>query len=181
MKSLRKLYDLKPSVLYPAHGPAIVGRKDCDEHLADYIKHRQAREDTIVEVFENITANPGIVGKQLDKIRHAEAEKHKPEGDPTAPAAPLAKASVEATPDWAKHFPGPGDDGDKAVTLPILCRLIYKSGHQPLIMAAMRTITAHIEKLEGEGRVKKVTAPLPRITGWTIESTEPTEAYIWVG
>lgn len=181
MKSLKTLYDLKPSVIYPAHGPAIVGREECDDHLAAYIKHRQEREDTIVDEFKKIAGNPGIVGRHLDEIRHAEAEKHKPEGDPTAPAAPLAKASLQEVPDFAALFPGPGDEGATAVTLPLLCRLIYKSGHQPLIRAASYTMTAHLEKLVAEGRVKKVTARLPSIMGWTVEGTEPTEAYEWVG
>ena len=49
MKSLKLIKDLKPGRLYPAHGPVL---EKGVEALTNYINHRQAREDQIVEVLK---------------------------------------------------------------------------------------------------------------------------------
>lgn len=46
MASLRRLLDLGPSVLYPAHGPVI---RDACGKIRDYLAHRELRERQIVE------------------------------------------------------------------------------------------------------------------------------------
>src|SRR3954447_16368607 len=49
MDSLRKLQKLDLTVLYPGHGPEV---QDPQEKIAEYIAHRQEREDRLVAALE---------------------------------------------------------------------------------------------------------------------------------
>jgi glyoxylase-like metal-dependent hydrolase (beta-lactamase superfamily II) len=49
MDSLRKLQRLHLTVLYPGHGPPV---EDPEEKIAEYIAHRQEREDRLVAALE---------------------------------------------------------------------------------------------------------------------------------
>ncbi len=49
MKSLRKLENLDLTVLYPGHGPEI---HDPEAKIAEYLAHRQQREDRLVAALE---------------------------------------------------------------------------------------------------------------------------------
>lgn len=49
MNSLRHLLELEPSVLYPAHGPAIT---DASGKIREYIAHRELREQQIVDLLQ---------------------------------------------------------------------------------------------------------------------------------
>jgi len=46
MNSLRRLLELEPSVLYPAHGPAV---RDAGKKIREYIAHRELRERQILD------------------------------------------------------------------------------------------------------------------------------------
>ena len=48
--SLKKQLSFKPTSLYPAHGPVVVGEKAAREKILEYIDHRQQREDEIVRI-----------------------------------------------------------------------------------------------------------------------------------
>jgi glyoxylase-like metal-dependent hydrolase (beta-lactamase superfamily II) len=49
MESLRRLQDLDLTVLYPGHGPEV---HDPEAKIAEYIAHRQEREDRLVAAIE---------------------------------------------------------------------------------------------------------------------------------
>ncbi len=48
MRSLRRLLELEPEVIYPAHGPAI---RDARTKIREYIAHRELREAQILELL----------------------------------------------------------------------------------------------------------------------------------
>ncbi len=49
MNSLRRLLELEPKVLYPAHGPAI---RDASGKIREYIAHRELREAQIIDLLQ---------------------------------------------------------------------------------------------------------------------------------
>uniref|UniRef100_A0A914CLZ0 Beta-lactamase-like protein 2 homolog n=1 Tax=Acrobeloides nanus TaxID=290746 RepID=A0A914CLZ0_9BILA len=59
MKSLSRLLELRPSKIYPGHGPVI---EKPNEKIEDYIKHRNQREAQILEVLSD--GNP-ITGMDI--------------------------------------------------------------------------------------------------------------------
>lgn len=63
MMSLKTLLALKPSVLYPAHGPHLPNREASTKHLSEYITHRQEREDQIVDLLQRLSSDPIMIGK----------------------------------------------------------------------------------------------------------------------
>ncbi|GLE09897.1 hypothetical protein PINS_up021836 [Pythium insidiosum] len=62
MTSLRRLREIAPKVIYPAHGPVV--HKAMDK-INEYITHRQQREDEIVTAMR-----ARAVDKHLDKLVH---------------------------------------------------------------------------------------------------------------
>merc|ERR1719219_574744 len=48
MKSLEKILDLNPSVIYPGHGPVVT---DPVQKIQYYIQHRQQREEQILSTI----------------------------------------------------------------------------------------------------------------------------------
>ena len=189
MRSLKKLLAIEPNILYPAHGPQILGREACHEHITTYIKHRQAREDTIVKALQVLRSEPGTLGAKLEDIRATAAEQAQTGKDidngrvPGAgadAAAAAAAAALNSTP-IAHAFASEGDAAMSA-TVPLLVRLVYSTGHEGLIFAASRTVKSHLDKLEEEGRARRVIAPMPRIKDWVVEGIDNNaEAWEWVG
>ena len=49
MESLRRLQELELDVLYPGHGPEV---RDPAAKIAEYIAHRQEREDRLVAALD---------------------------------------------------------------------------------------------------------------------------------
>jgi len=80
MQSLQKILELKPKVIYPGHGPVI---RDPIEKIEFYIKHRNQREEQILEVLNsnrNQTLTPmdvvKIIYKDTPENLHAAAAKN---------------------------------------------------------------------------------------------------------
>ncbi|TXT15695.1 hypothetical protein VHUM_00198 [Vanrija humicola] len=179
MASLKTLLALNAPVLYPAHGPAIEGKEAAHAHIAEYIKHRQDREDIIVGVIKSVADEPGTLGAKLEALRQVKAASVSAAGLPPPVVADAEAAAAAA--DLTPAFPAVGAPGDKAATVSHLCHLVYQSGHPGLLLAASRTMGSHLAKLESEGKVRKVTAPLPAVSGWTAQPAADTEAWEWIG
>ena len=59
MKSLERLLEWEPEVLYPAHGPVI---RNADEKIRQYIAHRNLREEQILDVLgQGVSKVPEMV------------------------------------------------------------------------------------------------------------------------
>jgi endoribonuclease LACTB2 len=58
IESLKKQLSFNPKTIFPGHGPVI---SEARAKIQEYISHRQAREDEIVQVFRN----EGGAGKEL--------------------------------------------------------------------------------------------------------------------
>ncbi|XP_030301756.1 endoribonuclease LACTB2 isoform X2 [Calypte anna] len=68
MKTLKRLLQMKPDLIYPGHGPVI---RDANRRIQCYISHRIAREKQILGVFQK---NPGkpYTSSELVKIVYQE-------------------------------------------------------------------------------------------------------------
>ncbi len=57
MSSLNLYLAKSADILYPAHGPTIVGPAACRQIVTTYITHRQQREDQIVSILRSNKAD----------------------------------------------------------------------------------------------------------------------------
>lgn len=73
------------------------------------------------------------------------------------------------------------EGGVKVVSLDNLCRQIYKSMDEKLLFAAKKSITAHLDKLVKEGKVKRDRARNPVIEDAAVKDPEETEGVVWAG
>ena len=64
MNSLEQILALKPSVIYPGHGPVV---STPERHLKMYINHRNAREKQILNCLRGSLSGP-LTGMQIVKI-----------------------------------------------------------------------------------------------------------------
>lgn len=55
MSSLQSILDERPDILYPAHGPPIIGAEACHAKLSHYLSHRLERERQIVDALRSDT------------------------------------------------------------------------------------------------------------------------------
>jgi hypothetical protein len=252
MTSLKTLLALKPSVLYPGHGPHIPNRQAATDHIATYIAHRQQREDQIVALLQAVAENPDNLGPAMadfvHQVKEAKAKEGKEThefltGKPYVPPKPKKagasklkghgsgekprllkeiEAEREAGVKAAEVADGEEADGEngnksdteheeeteeredpavvaereasektrqeiidkfppsKALPLPILVRLLYKTDKEGTIAAASKSISAHLVKLEGEGKVGRVRVQMVKVTEGKIgEEKEDQEGWEW--
>jgi glyoxylase-like metal-dependent hydrolase (beta-lactamase superfamily II) len=76
MSSLQKLLDLKPSAIYPGHGPHIDNQAMAAGKIEEYIQHRLEREKQIVQTLEQLSSgissdHPGITARQIVEVLYA--------------------------------------------------------------------------------------------------------------
>jgi glyoxylase-like metal-dependent hydrolase (beta-lactamase superfamily II) len=62
MDSLRRLLDLDPDLIYPAHGPVI---RNAREKIQEYIAHRELREQQVLEVLRGGPHQVMAIVKQI--------------------------------------------------------------------------------------------------------------------
>ncbi|XP_013200465.2 beta-lactamase-like protein 2 homolog [Amyelois transitella] len=72
MKSLQKILDLKPDIIYPGHGPVV---EDPLQKIQYYIEHRNKREGQILEALKN-NASKQLNEMDLVKIIYTETAEH---------------------------------------------------------------------------------------------------------
>ncbi|CAG5056467.1 unnamed protein product [Parnassius apollo] len=72
MKSLHRILDLKPSVIYPGHGNVV---EDPIRKIEYYIAHRNQRESQILETLKN-HADKNLTEMDLVKIIYTEIPEH---------------------------------------------------------------------------------------------------------
>ncbi|XP_070534551.1 endoribonuclease LACTB2-like [Ptychodera flava] len=72
MKSLHKIVDLKPGVLYPGHGPVV---DNAVPKLKYYIDHRNMREKQIVETLEK-NSGSSLTAMELVKFIYTNTPEH---------------------------------------------------------------------------------------------------------
>ncbi|XP_053602155.1 beta-lactamase-like protein 2 homolog [Plodia interpunctella] len=72
MKSLRRILDLQPRLIYPGHGPVV---EDPLQKIEYYIEHRTKREEQILDVLKN-NASKQLNEMDLVKIIYTETPEH---------------------------------------------------------------------------------------------------------
>ena len=93
LRSLRRMQDLHPKVIYPGHGPIVV---DAAGKLEEYVEHRRDREEQVLSAI-----------------------------------------------------------ADGRVTVPAMVERIYADYPKEVLPLAARSVTAHLIKLEAEGRLER--------------------------
>lgn len=68
MTSLRKLQNLYPKILYPAHGPHFPDPASSHAKIAEYIQHRLDREQQIVDILTQKHADKDGQPVRAEKI-----------------------------------------------------------------------------------------------------------------
>ena len=208
MTSLKTLLALKPSVLYPAHRPHIPTREAAAEHITNYINHRQQREDEIVKILQDLAFDPTRLGLAIadvmDKWKEDKAKEEKYtyeflSGKPRGTSKPAKKA-----PGWGRPAEDVAQEAEvdeeevkaqqakeerekivakfpqgNGATIPLICRLIYKTPDDKVIFAASKSVEAHMAKLESEGKVRKVSLTLPTVVDGVVNEPAHTEGWEW--
>jgi len=192
MVSLKVLLALKPTALYPGHGPHVGTAEESAKHISDYITHREQREAQIVKILQEFWSDPTRMGKTiaglLDKYKKdaAAEEKYKHEfltgKEWTVPEKEQEQREKQEKEQREKD--GRVEDKFKDVTfvtVALITRLIYNTNDDKLIWAAGNNIMAHLEKLEKEGKVKRVSVTMPKIIGGKVTEPEDQEGWEWAG
>ncbi len=74
-------------------------------------------------------------------------------------------------------FPKSSDPYCQAITIPQLCYLLYKTDDERVIAAAGKSVRAHLEKLEREGKVSKGSVTLPTVVEGVVGQLEAGEGW----
>ncbi|KAI9637849.1 beta-lactamase-like protein [Dioszegia hungarica] len=171
MLSLKTLLAIKPQTLYPGHGPHFSGPEASTAQIEAYIAHRQQREEQILALLLSLATDPsgptGLQGREKEAEAKVKDAKAKGDDMPARASTPPPRKKQ----DEVEHA-DPRDEGvdrrhekfeGSAVGLQLLTRLMYDTTSEKLIYAAQRPVLAHLEKLEKEGKVRRVTVQLPSI------------------
>jgi ribonuclease/clavin/mitogillin len=68
MASLHKILELKPSTMYPGHGPHIEDQASSIAKVEEYINHRNERERQIIAVLEEKGA---VTSREIVEVLYA--------------------------------------------------------------------------------------------------------------
>jgi ribonuclease/clavin/mitogillin len=187
MLSLKTLLALKPGVLYPAHGPHIPGHEAAHSHIQNYITHRQDRENQIIEVLKTASNDPQYITKTLQRLINKfeqdalDHENYKEEFMTQIPARDggLTPAQKKAKDDAkAKAMKGlEVEEGVKVVGLDNIARMIYKTKDEKVVFAAKKSLTAHLDKLIREGKVRKRRSVNPVILDGKVKEAKYLDGY----
>ena len=187
--SLKTILALKPSALYPGHGPHISSFEICTSHVQNYLSHRQEREDQIISLLQSIADDPTLLIKSLSDLEEkrgkdkAAVDKYNHEflsGKPYEPSEEKEKKVEEAKEKEDKvidKFP----ESSTAITVPLICRLLYKTDKDQIIFAAGKSVSAHLVKLEKERKVRRFTVSLPKMANGIITEPVQQEGWEWAG
>ncbi|WVR09473.1 hypothetical protein IAU60_006540 [Kwoniella sp. DSM 27419] len=185
MTSLRTLLALKPNVLYPAHGPHVPDAALSRAHIEEYIAHRQAREDQIISIFQDLSGPDSSLPDALIELKRSIHEKEEAENKTKGPLM-ADKRKARPMPDFTDEKTAlakaetEGTRGN-AVPVSVLCRMLYKSEEEKLIFAASKSVGAHLVKLEQEGKVGKTTVKWAKLIAKEVGKSEEMEAWEWQG
>lgn len=75
MQSLQSILSERPDILYPAHGPPIIGAEACHAKLSHYLTHRLERERQIVDALRSDLGGRGDVASIVRAVYRAEGER----------------------------------------------------------------------------------------------------------
>ena len=187
LTSIKTLLALKPNILYPALGPHIPTPDRCATFLQDYLTHRQQREDQIISLIRSLFKDPKLLTKSFVEYqeKHDQAkidvDKYQHEflsGKPYKPSKEKEKRVKEEM-DMVDKVSDKFPEESKGISIPLMCRLLYKTDKEGIIFAAGRSVLAHLEKLEKEGKVKRLRVMLPKMAEGKISDPVKQEGWEW--
>lgn len=152
--------------------------------VQDFFARKKVQADKeYKEQKEFMSGKPYIVKKKTEEEKAKEKEKKAKETDDKKEGKGDRDDKQDEDDDGDEdkedirhlEFDSPG------ITLSLLTRLIYDTTSEPLIFAAQRPVLAHLEKLEQDKKVRKVTVQLPKIVDMVVGDIEAVEGWEIVG
>jgi ribonuclease/clavin/mitogillin len=112
-----------------------------------------------------------VVGEEENKDEQDEkvvqVEKGKDEEPPREETKPEDEENIE------NLFP----DTQRGIPVSLLCRFIYQTDKESIIFAATKSIGAHLDKLEKEGKVSKTLVMLPKLVEGKVLEVQEQEGW----
>lgn len=90
---------------------------------------------------------------------------------------PLMKEELERRTAAYEAFPKAGEEGGGKISIHLICYLLYKTANEKVIAAAGKSIQAHLEKLEKDGKVFRCRESLPCVLEGVIQAPKEGEAW----
>ena len=106
--------------------------------------------------------------------KKAAEEKYKAEFNSGKPYKPKKKDEKD---DKEAQDPMDVFEGQTGVTISLMCRLIFETDNEKLIFATGSSVLAHLEKLEKDGKVVRVTVNMPKIVDGDVGEVEAQEGW----